>query len=109
MSAAICVTVHNYSSSHERHVCLCLLFSFAKDSQFGVTPELNSRSLSCSAYLKALCRFDVNWRGVSLTLVLNRSLVLTHFNTGVHTGFLVLTLVLYRRFSVSLVFALIRC
>jgi len=52
-------------------------FAFAKDSQFGFTPQLNSRGLSCSAYLKALCMFGVNWHGVGLTPVLHQSLVLT--------------------------------
>jgi len=46
-------------------------------------PHSNSRDLSCSTYLKALCWFGVNWPGVSLTLVINQSLVLTHFNSGV--------------------------
>jgi len=45
-------------------------------SRFGFTLNLSSRGLSSFAYLKALCRFGVTYRGLSLSLVLHGSLVL---------------------------------
>jgi len=39
------------------------------------TPNLSSRGLSSFAYLNALCRFGVIYRGLGLSLVLHRSLM----------------------------------
>ena len=60
-------------------------------SRFGVTPNLSSRGLSSFAYLKALRRFGVIYRGIGLSLVLHRSSVLVWFNTGIYTGLSVLS------------------
>jgi len=43
---------------------VCVYFFCRRWSQFGVTPKLSSRGLSCFAYLNALYRFSVNWLGV---------------------------------------------